>query len=115
MTTPSTGRHLGGRLEDRAVEVQALAHDAGQTLTRLIAYDRGENERHLALQHADGRTADILTGQLVAGDVWEAEQLRRLLARAMALGTEGHRLAGDISRFLELRAQGRLVPTERAS
>lgn len=115
MATASKGLYLGGRLEERAVEIQALAAEARATAAALTRYDQGENARHLALQHADDRTADILVGQLVAGDVWEAAQLDRLRDRADALAREGFALAGDITRFLELRAQRSLFPAERAS
>lgn len=103
------------RLEERAVEIQALAQDAGATTDRLLTYDGRENERHLALQTADERTEQVLERQLVAGDVWEATQLERLRDRATALATEGHQLAGDITRLLEVRGHPELLPAERAS
>lgn len=115
MATPSTGKYLAGRLEESAVEVQALGHDVDTVVDRLYQYDRVENALHLALQVADERTERILVGRLVAGDVWEAAQLERLRARARAMVEEGNRLAGDIGRFLELRGQPQLFPMDRAS
>ena len=102
------------RLEESAVEIQAGAKDAQRLVDGLTGYDRRENDRHLSLMHADERTAEILVGQLIAGDVWEAEQLRTLRDRVTSLSEEGYRLAGDITRFLELRGQRELFSVERA-
>lgn len=103
------------RLEEGAVEVQAIGHDLTSTIGRLRSYDRGENDKHLALRAADERTEEILEQQLLAGDAWEATQLERLEARALAVASVGYSLAGDIRRFLEVRGQQELFPSERAS
>lgn len=114
LVAPTAAVRLRARVEERAVELQATTADAVKTADALFAYDRRENDRHLTLRHADDRTADIIEQQLLVGDVAEAAYIQRLRDRLDLIGSESHALAGELTRYWELRDQRELFPEATA-
>lgn len=107
---------LRAQVEERAVEVQVVTHDAVGMGEALFAYDRRENTCHLRLaQLGDGPEVVRIEQALLKGDVQEAALLRGLRDRLATIASESHALAGDITRLLETRDQAQLFPMEIAS